>query len=998
MADRIQIRRDTAANWASVNPVLAQGEMGLETDTERMKLGDGTTVYNSLNYFVTSQTNVGITGGTINGTVIGGSTPAAGSFTTGAFSGEIAANGGIALGDNDKATFGASDDLQIYHTGSASVIGDFGTGDLLIRGEDVKLQSTTGENYFVATNNGATRIYYDNAEKLATTATGIDVTGTVTADGLTVDGDVLLNGDRDLHLVGSNPNAGTSFQYGEITLGDVATGQYTNHAKIIANGNYANQVNLEFHTSNNNSSPLRMKIHEVGDISFYEDTGTTAKFFWDAAAESLGIGVTSPSSYTFGDLAISGGTNAGFSLVSGTAGIGTVAFADGTSGNTAYRGYFQYSHSTDALAIATAGTERFRIASDGSLSTPTLGTSNVRFGVNAGNSIIAGGNYNVVVGDEAGTAITTGSANTALGHSALKTEDASSHNTAIGFASLSLNNGGIYNSALGSYSLTANTTASNNTAVGYASLRANTTGSNNTAIGYTALDANTTGSENVSVGVGALGSNTTAAGNVAVGTNSLAANTTGASNVALGINALTANTTANNNTAVGTSSLVANTTGTSNVALGTNALGANTTASNNTGLGFRALFVNTTGASNVAVGASALSANTTASNNTAVGHQAGASNLIGADNTYVGFGSGYSGTGYYNTAVGKYSLYNSTGSYNVSMGTGALQANTTASNNTAVGYASLGANTTGNSNVALGYNSMATETTGAGNVAVGANALAAQNTAVVSYNTAVGHNAGLSLQYGIHNTLIGGLAGDAITTASNNTAVGYAALGATTTGSENTAFGVGAGESLTTGTNNVLIGYLAGSHNVGMATGLGNVIIGNYADTTLADSSYANVIGYDVSGEAGYTTIGKQTDDIRAVHGTATWATVSDERYKKDIVDSTTGLSFINALRPRTFKYRTLGELPETFSAYKANSTKVFKNANTNHGFIAQEIKAAIDADSSIKDGFRLWDDREDGSQEVAEAALIPVLVKAIQELSTQLDAALARITTLEGK
>ena len=52
MADTIQIRRDTAANWASVNPVLAQGEMGLETDTERMKLGDGVTAYNSLNYFV----------------------------------------------------------------------------------------------------------------------------------------------------------------------------------------------------------------------------------------------------------------------------------------------------------------------------------------------------------------------------------------------------------------------------------------------------------------------------------------------------------------------------------------------------------------------------------------------------------------------------------------------------------------------------------------------------------------------------------------------------------------------------------------------------------------------------------------------------------------------------------------------------------------------------------------------------------------------------------
>lgn len=50
MANRIQIRRDTAANWTSVNPVLAQGEVGLETDTGKMKVGDGGTAWNSLAY------------------------------------------------------------------------------------------------------------------------------------------------------------------------------------------------------------------------------------------------------------------------------------------------------------------------------------------------------------------------------------------------------------------------------------------------------------------------------------------------------------------------------------------------------------------------------------------------------------------------------------------------------------------------------------------------------------------------------------------------------------------------------------------------------------------------------------------------------------------------------------------------------------------------------------------------------------------------------------
>lgn len=52
MADIIQVRRDLAANWTSANPTLAQGEIGLETDTIKIKYGDGSTAWNSLGYFV----------------------------------------------------------------------------------------------------------------------------------------------------------------------------------------------------------------------------------------------------------------------------------------------------------------------------------------------------------------------------------------------------------------------------------------------------------------------------------------------------------------------------------------------------------------------------------------------------------------------------------------------------------------------------------------------------------------------------------------------------------------------------------------------------------------------------------------------------------------------------------------------------------------------------------------------------------------------------------
>ena len=50
MAVTIQVRRDTAANWTSSNPILANGEIGWETDTRKMKVGDGTTAWNSLAY------------------------------------------------------------------------------------------------------------------------------------------------------------------------------------------------------------------------------------------------------------------------------------------------------------------------------------------------------------------------------------------------------------------------------------------------------------------------------------------------------------------------------------------------------------------------------------------------------------------------------------------------------------------------------------------------------------------------------------------------------------------------------------------------------------------------------------------------------------------------------------------------------------------------------------------------------------------------------------
>jgi hypothetical protein len=52
MASIIQIRRDTASNWTTANPILALGEMGAETDTSKIKIGDGVTAWTSVPYLI----------------------------------------------------------------------------------------------------------------------------------------------------------------------------------------------------------------------------------------------------------------------------------------------------------------------------------------------------------------------------------------------------------------------------------------------------------------------------------------------------------------------------------------------------------------------------------------------------------------------------------------------------------------------------------------------------------------------------------------------------------------------------------------------------------------------------------------------------------------------------------------------------------------------------------------------------------------------------------
>jgi len=320
-------------------------------------------------------------------------------------------------------------------------------------------------------------------------------------------------------------------------------------------------------------------------------------------------------------------------------------------------------------------------------------------------------------------------------------------------------------------------------------------------------------------------------------------------------------------------------------------------------------------------------------------------NTTGANNTAVGQNSlGANTTADDNTAVGKDALLlNTTGAYNTAIGRGSLTFNQTAANNTAVGYLSLNANTTGTGNTAIGTEALDANTTANSNTAVGTSSLTAN------------------------------------TTGSANTAMGHAALGAVTTGVDNSALGKGAGAVLTTGNYNVYLGR----DTLASATGAEHQIVAGYNLTSLGNNNF---------------TFGKGGNFSNISFGESTIGTGSDERLKEEIADEKVGLSFINELRPVTFKWKKAKDVPNTFvNYYKKDSEERVMNGKSNHGFIAQEIKTVLDKYSDIKDGFSLWQEAPDGTQIVAPAAIISILTKAVQELSTKLEAAEARISALES-
>jgi hypothetical protein len=191
----------------------------------------------------------------------------------------------------------------------------------------------------------------------------------------------------------------------------------------------------------------------------------------------------------------------------------------------------------------------------------------------------------------------------------------------------------------------------------------------------------------------------------------------------------------------------------------------------------------------------------------------------------------------------------------------------------------------------------------------------------------------------------------------NNLAVGNASLDSVngTTGNSNVAIGTGSGASITSGSNNTLVGHGSGVAVVPLTVGINNTIIGYQACTAGVNSNNSVTLG-----NSAITT-------LRCAVTTIT--SLSDERDKKDIKDLSTGLEFVEALRPVEFTWNDRDESG--------------KHNVADFGFIAQDLKKAQE-DAEKAEVLKLVYEENPEKLEASYGKLIPILVKAIQELSEE--------------
>ncbi len=469
-----------------------------------------------------------------------------------------------------------------------------------------------------------------------------------------------------------------------------------------------------------------------------------------------------------------------------------------------------------------------------------VNTGSLLLGTSAGTSIVAGADYNTLLGYNAGYSMNnaTSDFNIAIGYNAGYGNTSGSNNIYAGVDAGYYNQTGRYNIFQGyraGYGTAAYTGSDDNIAVGQSALYS--LGSNadyNIALGYQSGYENTTGTYNLYHGYRAGFYNQTGSYNIFQGFRAgygTAAYTGSDNNIALGNDALFyIGSSTDNNIALGYRAGFYNETGTDNMFQGYEA-----------GMGTSAY---TGSDNNIALGESSLySLGSNADNNIALGYQAGYSNTTGTYNNFQGYQAGY---------------YSQTGQWNIFQGNLAgrgTTAYTGSDNNIALGASALySLESYADNNIALGYYAGYSNSSGTDNLYFGVGS--GQNNQTGTFNIFLGSNAGtgLSVNTGSDNNIaIGREAMNSIgSSADENIAIGFAAGYKNNTATNNISMGSAAGYYNLSGTNNIFLGTSAGMGNFSNYTGSdNNIALGQNALNSIGSSSDNNIaLGY----QAGYST------------------------------------------------------------------------------------------------------------------------------------------------
>ena len=211
------------------------------------------------------------------------------------------ASGNVTFPDNERLKLGTGGDLELLHNGSHSYIADSGTGNLYIQtSAGLIVQNSNGtETMGSFTENGAVTLYHDNAIKLDTTSTGINVTGTAVTDGVTVDGPLDIEEVKEKVAPSTSTTGTSNFDLSNQAIVNFTANQTANRT-INFRANSASTLNSIMEINQSMTCTVIMKQGSTAYyLNAYQVDGSTVTPEWSGGSAPTGGNADSLDVYTF---------------------------------------------------------------------------------------------------------------------------------------------------------------------------------------------------------------------------------------------------------------------------------------------------------------------------------------------------------------------------------------------------------------------------------------------------------------------------------------------------------------------------------------------------------------------------------------------------------------------------------------------------------------------------------------------------------------------------